>query len=111
MSRNAPPTRSCLKPVQRRLLVPLALALVLLIVGFTTTLVYTEHRALRISARERLTAAARNFDAHVADQARSIRALEETLLQDDELIPELKSGSSGISGMGLGSFERRPRAC
>ena len=93
MGTNTRPTRSCVEPVLRRLLVPLAFGLVLLIVGFTTALVYTEHEALRASARKRLTAAAQDFDARLAEQAMWIGALEETLLQNNQLVAELKSAN------------------
>ena len=49
--------KASVKPVQRRLLIPLAVVLLLLVVGFGAVLLYMQQESLNQSSREKLAAA------------------------------------------------------
>ena len=78
------------KPVQRRLLVPLAIVLLLVIGGFVAIMLYMHHEDLRESGREKQAEVSYDLDQFLKKQGQLLSALEAMLLRDASLIEALK---------------------
>jgi PAS domain S-box-containing protein len=78
------------RPVQRRLLIPLAVVLTLLIGGFGFVLVRTHERWMNKSSGQVLLGASDELSFVLAEQAESLAAIEEVLLLDEGLHDALK---------------------
>jgi len=82
---SKPPRDASTKPVQRRLLIPLAVALLLLVGGFVTALLHMEHDALDQASGVVLANTLEKLEIGLESQARSLDALEEVFLRDANL--------------------------
>lgn len=78
------------KPVQRRLLIPLAAVLLLLVGGFGATLLYVQQESLTRSGQQVVKNAAGELSEALAEQSDTLDALEEVLLHDAGLREALK---------------------
>ncbi len=79
------------KPVQRRLLVPLVAVLLLLVGGFLAVLLHMHHEGLTRLSQQVLKDAADELDEGLTEQSDAIHALEDTLLRDADLIDAIKT--------------------
>jgi len=80
------------KPVQRRLLIPLSLALLLLGGGFCLILLKQQHADLNLSSKQVLREAVDDLEKTLQSQTDAIMAMEEALLSN---IPRLEMISEG----------------
>jgi PAS domain S-box-containing protein len=79
------------KPVQRRLLVPLVAVLLLLLVGgFATSLLYIQQAGLEQSSREKLMSTEHDMKGLLENQCRALSIVEESLLNDGALVDAIK---------------------
>ena len=76
---------SSTRPVQHRLLIPLAAVLLLLIGGFGATMLFMHQEQLKQSTREILAAATFDLNAFQENQIRTLATLEEILLRSPDL--------------------------
>ncbi len=79
------------KPTQRRLLVPLAVVLLLLIGGFSAVLLHLQHETLTRFSQQMLLDASDELDESLAEQSEMLHALEDPLIRDAGLIDALKA--------------------
>jgi PAS domain S-box-containing protein len=79
------------KPIQRRLLIPLMIVLLLLVSGFGIALIYIQKKNLNRTSQEKLAAASYKLEADLEKQTRTLSALEDLLLQDVNLIEAFKA--------------------
>ncbi|MCP4671813.1 MAG: hypothetical protein GY857_10970, partial [Desulfobacula sp.] len=68
------------RTVQKRLLIPLACVLILLIVSFCTAIIYTQKKALEQSSLQRLENAAKMLSQVMEAQSQVLTALENIML-------------------------------
>ncbi|MGB2987642.1 MAG: PAS domain S-box protein [Phycisphaerae bacterium] len=79
------------KPVQRRLLIPLAAVLLLLVGGSGAVLLCMQRDNLERSSREKLAEASYNLEERLEEQTRTLSALEDGLLANAGLTDALKA--------------------
>jgi len=82
--------KASVKPIQRRLLLPLTAVLLLLVGGFVAVLLCIQREGLKQSSQEKLVAAKYDLEELLEDQAQTLEAHEEILLSDKGLIDALK---------------------
>jgi len=80
-----------IKPVQRRLLIPLAGALLLLVGGFGAALLYMQQKNLNQSSHEKLLTAAKEFNDGLSEDTELLTALEVILVCHMDLHDALKA--------------------
>ena len=83
------------KPVQRRLLVPLALVLLILVSGFVATMITAQRKQLNRSSRAKMDAVSYDFKEFLAIQAQTLSIIEDVLLREVNLIDALKVQDKG----------------
>ncbi len=79
------------KPVQRGLLIPLAVVLLLLVGGFATALLDMQQKNLARSSQKQLRAVSSGLEKRLEDQAQMLSALVSGLLADKDLIGAIKA--------------------
>ena len=79
------------KPVQRRLLAPLAVVLLLLVVGFISVMIIAQQKSLKQSSRNKMQVAIRCLGEYMQKQSETLSALGDVLLRDASLADALKS--------------------
>ncbi len=79
------------RPIQRRLMLPLAVVLLLLVGGIVATLVHTQREGMAQSSQERLARASLYLGARLEQQAQALSAIEDVLLCDADLADALKA--------------------
>lgn len=79
------------KPVQKRLLVPLAAVLLLLVGGFSAVMLNAHQRHLKQSSRDKLKAVSYDLNEFLEKQTEMLSAIEDVLLRDRSLIDALKA--------------------
>ena len=82
--------RRLIRPVFYRLMIPLSIIVLLLLIGFTTTLLLGEQRNLHHSDQQISTDALQSFDISIKQQAKMLSAVEEALLNDPKLYEPLQ---------------------
>ncbi len=85
------PGLTAIRPIRRRLLVPLAVVLVLLIGGFTFALLSLHRYDLTWSSKTLLKTAATELSEQVGTQAVALSGIEEAMLHDHRLTEALKA--------------------
>jgi|GEM_PF-1622238 len=78
------------KPVQRRLLAPLTIVLVLLVAGFGAALIHLTQGNLDQACRQ-LTTASLELEESLAEQTEALTVLQDVLLCDPDLISAIKT--------------------
>lgn len=78
------------RPVQRRLLIPLLIVLLIMITGFVLAVQYSQKQSLDRSSQQILEGASRELQRGLNEQADALKALEDVLLRDDNLKYMLK---------------------
>ncbi len=86
-----PEGKAPLQPIRRRLLIPLATVLLLLVGGFGAAFLYLEQEDLKQSSQEKLAAASYDLKRSLLDQSKMLTALEEGLVREAALIDALKA--------------------
>ena len=81
-----------IKPIQRRLMIPLATILLLLACGFGALLLKQQRDSLNQSSEKMLAEVSNNLLVLTAEQSRTLAALGQTLLRDTALREALKNG-------------------
>jgi PAS domain S-box-containing protein len=81
-----------IKPIQRRLMIPLATILLLLVGGFGALLLKQQRDSLNQSSEKMLAEVSNNFRTLTNEQSRTLAALGQTLLRDTTLRESLKKG-------------------
>jgi len=76
------PSDASVKPVQRRLLIPLTAVLLLVVGGFTVTLLNMRHESLNRSAHEKLKATLHVLNDSLSADSKLLAALESGILRD-----------------------------
>ena len=87
---SMPPQDASAKPMQRRLLIPLVSALVLLCGGFGVALQSIQQYHLDESSRQLLEVAVFDMQQRLSEEARSLAAFEGLLLHQSDLVDALK---------------------
>jgi PAS domain S-box-containing protein len=87
--------KASVKPVQGRLLIPLAGTLLVLVGGFGAVLLNIEQESLEKSSREKLKAAALDLAGSLSEETKLLSALEDLLLRDVRLRDALKALDRG----------------
>jgi PAS domain S-box-containing protein len=82
--------KTSIKPVSRRLLVPLVIVLLVLVGGFGMVLVTEQKNKLDESCRQVLHEVFGDFDRLLAEQSKALEALEELLIQNTAMRDALK---------------------
>jgi PAS domain S-box-containing protein len=82
--------RASVKPVQRRLMIPLATALLLLIGGFETVILIGHQKQLEQSSQDKLAAVSYDLTMFLDGQARTLSALEDIMLGNLNVVDALK---------------------
>ncbi len=85
------PVKACDQPVQGRLLVPLAAALLLLVGGCGAVLLHIQKESLNESSRLMLKEASNELELSLADQSKTMEALEKVLLSNVAVADALKA--------------------
>ena len=80
------------KPVQRRLLIPLTLTLIFLLIGFCIVLLKMQSDNLNQSTREIFQKISYEFNQLIAQQSKSISVMEDIILQDKGLRSAMEAG-------------------
>ncbi|MCP3951829.1 MAG: PAS domain S-box protein, partial [Desulfobacterales bacterium] len=88
---ESPGNSTSVKPVQRRLLIPLTIILLLLLGGFSVVLIKTQKENLNQSTRKALQIAVDRLATLQNEQTKAITALEEIILSDKGLHDALKT--------------------
>ncbi len=88
---TAKPEQACVKPVQRRLMIPLAAALLMLVGGFEAVLMYGQQRRLEESTRAKLAAVSYDLTGFLNRQVNMLSAVEDVLLRNEMLAGSLKA--------------------
>ncbi len=80
-----------LKPVQRRLLFPLGIMLLIIVVGFVVVFTIMQKTSLEQINRQSMEATSGNLPKGLSQQSRALAALEEVFLRDEGLRDALKA--------------------
>ncbi len=83
-------SKTSIQPVQRRLLIPLVVVLLMLVSGFGMVLVTEQKNKLDESCRQVLLEIPRDFNRSLAEQSRALEALEEIIVQNTALRDAMK---------------------
>lgn len=83
--------KASVKPVQRRLLVPLAAVMLLLVVGFGAIMITVQQKSIKRSSRDKLAAVTYDLKEFLGTQSEMLSALEDVLLRDANLTDALKT--------------------
>ena len=89
MLANKSVVKASVKPVRRRLLIPLMGMLLLLIAGFWTTLLSLQSNNLSDVSRQKLAAATHAVDENLDTQSWKLSALADVLLRDERMVNAL----------------------
>ena len=84
-------THRLFRPVFYRLMIPLSIIVLLLLIGFTVTLLIGEQRNLHHSDQHISTDAIQSFDISINRQAKMLSAVEEAMLNDPRLYEALQA--------------------
>ena len=79
------------KPVQRRLMIPLAVSLLVLVGIFGAVMVAQRKERLNQSSLQVMTQVSNNFAQLLVEQSRSLSAIEDTLIQNVDLKEALRA--------------------
>lgn len=82
---------AAVKPVQRRLLVPLAITMLILVGGFDALLLDVYHDGQNQASQLLLKRAAIELEESLAEQTGSLAAIESAIIRDKALSTALKS--------------------
>jgi len=80
-----------LKPVQRRLMVPLTAALLIIVIGFSSLLIKIQQESTNNICMEKLRALTGDFPEYIDSQSRLLTTIEDALLRETNLITGLKT--------------------
>ncbi|MBW8034645.1 MAG: response regulator [Planctomycetes bacterium] len=79
------------KPVQRRLLIPLTVVLLLLFAGFAAIMLTVQQKHLKQSSQQKLEAVSYDLEENLETQSEMLSAIEDVLLRETSLIDALKA--------------------
>ena len=83
--------QTAIKPVQRRLLMPLTVFLVVVVGGFGVILLFLQQANLKQLGRQRLDVVTTNMQRSLQEQAQALSAVERILLANENLISAFKA--------------------
>ena len=89
---NRVPVRASLRPIQQRLMVPLAATLVLLVAGAGALLMSQHRRGIDDHSRELLTAVSERLDGMTRRQAAALTAIGDVLQREPDLVAAMRAG-------------------